>query len=252
MIILNNKQKDSFIKVMTLNVNGFRRIGNRGLSNQFCLRIMKQIRQLIDTVMINKNNIIILQEVPHKIKDNQRGWYNNPLYNKFMEVFQNYKILKPKYLIDSNQCTVAVCRKDSSWKQLQNDILQYNSRYSYGNKFVELQCSDLTLLGVHMPVKNEMWNLLLQALKDTPYTYVIGDFNANEKRGEMHNKPKKIRDCGYNNLIANNVITCYSYQSSIDNIFIRSNFTTEENVAVKVVNTHLTDHALCSFEHSLN
>src|SRR5699024_12731262 len=103
-----------------------------------------------------------------------------------------------------------------------------------------------------MTIINEMWKLLLQALKYPQYTYVIGDFNANEKRGEMHNKRKKIRDWGYNNLIANNVITCYSYQSSIDNIFIRSNFTTEENVAVKVVNTHLTDHALCSFEHSLN
>src|SRR5699024_205569 len=145
---------------MTLNVNGFRRIGNRGLSNQFCLRNMKQIRQLIDTVMINKNNIIILQEVPHKIKDNQREWYNNQLYIKFMKVFRKNKILKSKYFIDSKQYTVAVCRKDSSWKQLQNDILQYNSRYSYGNKFVELQCNDLTLLGVHMPVKNEMWDLL--------------------------------------------------------------------------------------------
>src|SRR5699024_6220603 len=154
---------------MTLNVNGFRRIGNRGLSNQFCLRNMKQISQLIDTVMINENNIIIMKEVTHKSKDNQRERNKNPLCNKFIEIFQNYKILKPKYLIDSNQCTVAVCRKDSSWKQLQNDILQYNPRYSYGNKFVELQCSDLTLLGVHMPVKNEMWNLLLQALKDTPY-----------------------------------------------------------------------------------
>src|SRR5699024_11884913 len=136
----------------------------------------------------------------------------------------------------SNQCTVAVCRKDSSWKQLQNDILQYNSRYSYGNKFVELQCSDLTLLGVHMSVKNEMWNLLLQALKDTPYTYVIGDFNANEKREEMHNKPKKIRDCGYNNLIANNVITCYSYQLYIYNIFIRYNIITKKNIENKIIN----------------
>src|SRR5699024_1414416 len=141
---------------MTLNVNGFRRIGNRGLSNQFCLRNMKQIRQLIDTVMINKNNIKLLEQAPHIIKDIQRAWYNDPVYNKFMDVFKNYKILKPQYLLDPNQCTVAVCRKDSSWKQLQNDILQYNSRYSYGNKFVELQCSDLTLLGVHMPVKNEI------------------------------------------------------------------------------------------------
>src|SRR5699024_12781781 len=106
--------------------------------NQVYMRKMKQIKQQIDTDKKNKNNIIILQEVPHKIKDNQREWYNNPLYNKFMEVFQNYKILKPKDLIDSNQCTVAVCRKDSSWKKLQNDILQYISRYSYGNKFVEL------------------------------------------------------------------------------------------------------------------
>src|SRR5699024_12828045 len=105
---LYTKINDNIKKMMTVNVNGLRRIGKRDLSNQYCLRNMKQIRQLIDTAKIKKNNIIILQEVPHKIKDNPRGWYNNPLYNKFMEVFQNYKILKPKYLIDSNQCTVAV------------------------------------------------------------------------------------------------------------------------------------------------
>ena len=249
-MILNEKETDSLIKVMTLNVNGFRGGTDKTVPDETCLKYMKQIKQLIDKVVINKNDIIILQEIPHKIKESERWlWFNNPLYNKFKEIFQEYKILKPKFLIDSTQCTVAICKKDSLWEQLREDVLQYNTRHSYGNKFVELQCGDITLLGVHMPPKDEMWNLLIQTLKDTPYTYVVGDFNAYEKRGKMSEMPKKIRNCGYNYLIENNIITCYSYQSSIDNIYIKFDYTIDKNVEVKVVNTNLTDHALCILEY---
>lgn len=147
------------------------------------------------------------------------------------------------------QCTVAICKKDSSWELLPQEVLQYDKKHSYGNKFVELQCGDITLLGVHMPIDNKMWDLLIQTLNDAPYTYVVGDFNANEKRGKMSDKPEKIRNCGYSHLIPNNIITCYSYKTSIDNIFIKSDFKMDKNVTVKIVNTYLTDHALCILEY---
>lgn len=250
MIFLNKKETDSFIKIMTLNVNGFRGGVDETVPDEICLEYMRQIKQLIDKVVINKNDIIILQEIPYKIKESGRWrWFDNPLHNRFKEIFQEYKILKPKYLIDAMQYTVAICKKVSLWGQLPEDVLQYDTRHSYGNKFVELQCGDVTLLGVHMPTKNEMWDLLIRALNDAPYTYVVGDFNANEKRGEMSDKPQKIRNCGYNYLISNNKITCYSYQTSIDNIYIKSDFTMDKNVAVKVVDTNLTDHALCILEY---
>lgn len=235
---------------MTLNVNGFRGGVDETVHDEICLEHMGQIKQLIDKVLINKNDIIILQEIPYKIKESWRwNWLDNTLHNSFIKIFQEYKILKPKYLINAMQCTVAICKKDSSWQQLPVDVLHYDTKHSYGNKFIELQCGEITLLGVHMPTNNMMWDLLIQALNDAPYTFVVGDFNANEKSGEMSDKPEKIRNCGYNHLIPNNAITYYPYQKSIDNIFIKSDFMMDKNIAVKVVNTNLTDHALCILEY---
>ena len=246
---MDNKVTDN-VKIMTLNVNGFRGCTKeQSVSNEICMENMKQIKDLIDNVICNKNDIIVLQEIPHKIKIGKGCWRYNPLFNSFEEMFKGYKISKPKHLIDSLQCTVAICKKESLWKELPEDVLQYDEKYSYGNKFVELQCESIILLGVHMPTNNETWDLLIQTLSDTPYTYVVGDFNANERRGTMANKPKELRKCGYNSLIANNIITCYLYKTSIDNIFIMSDYIVNKNVSIKIVNTNLTDHALCMMEH---
>ncbi len=245
---------------MTLNVNGFRgECDDETVPDEICLDYMRQIKKLIDEVMINKNDIIVLQEIPHKIyKNGKLSQSDNPLYNRFKEMFREYKILNPKHLINSKHCTVALCKKESSWEQLSKDVLQY-TRYRYGNKFVELQCGDLTLLGVHMPVDNDMWELLIRTLNDAPYTYVVGDFNADEKGGAMSDKPKKIRNCGYNNLISYNIITFNPrkksikkpIKKSIDNIYINSSFTMDKFVQVKVKDTNLTDHALCILKHVL-
>lgn len=246
---LNKKGADSFVKIMTLNVNGFRGGADKTVPDEICLAYMRQIKKLTDKVLINKNDIFVLQEIPYKKKENSRWyWTDNPIHYRFKEMFQEYKILEPRYLINAMQYTVAICKKDSSWEQIPKGVFQYDARHSYGNKFVELQCGNITLLGVHMPTENEMWDLLIQTLMDTPYTFVVGDFNANEKRGEMSDKHEKIRNCGYNHLITNNIITCYLYQTSIDNIYIKSDFVMDTNVEVKVVNTNLTDHALCILE----
>ncbi|MFD1173938.1 hypothetical protein [Oceanobacillus picturae] len=237
------------MKIMTLNVNVFRGRVKEHVPDEVCLDNMRQIKELIDKVIINKNDIIILQEIPHKIFKSGGGWFDNPLYNRFNELFQEYKILKPKYLVNSWKCTVAICREDSLWGILSKNLLHYDTKYSYGNRIVELQCQDVSLLGVHVKPEDGMWDLLLPALKDAPYTYVVGDFNANEKRGDMSGKPKEIRNCGYNNLIPNNIVTCYSYNTPIDNIYINSSFTIDKNVAVKVKDTNLTDHALCILEY---
>lgn len=98
---------------------------------------------------------------------------------------------------------------------------------------------------------DNMWNLLLETLKSTPYTYVIGDFNANEKKKKpMSSMPQKIRVSGYNHMIPTNIITCYAHQTSIDNIYIKSDFMIDKNVTVNVEDTDLTDHALCTLEYS--
>lgn len=241
---MNNEETSSLKKIMTLNVNGFRKNASykENVTEKFCLGYMEKIKKLIDKLVINENDIIIFQEIPFI------------LYDSFKTMFDEYKIIEPKHLIKQKknplQCTVAICKKNSSWEFRSTDVLEYNDDYDYANKFVELQCGDVTLLGVHMPVNQKMWDSLIKSLKNAPYTYVVGDFNANEKSGEMFDKPKKIRDCGYNNLISSNIITFYSNEkkTSIDNIYINSNMALE-NVAVKVVDTKFTDHALCILEY---
>lgn len=240
------------MKIMTLNVNGFKGNGEGEVKENKtkCDENINQIKNLINDIVINKNDIIILQEIPHMFFDlKERTWSYEPLYEEFKKMFSEYKVLVPKNLINSNQCTVAICKNDSSWEQHPEDILKYDKKNSYGNKFVELKCGYITLLGVHMPMDNNMWDLLIETLKGEPYTYVIGDFNANEKRGEMQYMPSKIRDCWYNPLIPNNKITYYPGQSSIDNIYVKSNFIMDNDTTIKVINTNLTDHALCILEY---
>lgn len=235
---------------MTLNVNGFRGHQNYPYIENIYLNNMVNIKKIIDNLLINDNDIIILQEVPHKIKQKDRWvWYENPLYNKFIEVFKEYKILKPKHLINSWQCTVAICRESSSWEQISKDTLKYDSKFSYGNKIVELQCEDISLIGVHMNPSNEMWSLLISALEFSEYTFIVGDFNANEKNGEMSDKPNILKSNGYNAFIPNNIITYYPAETSIDNIYINRDYNLNKDFSIKVKNTKLTDHALCIFEY---
>ncbi len=53
-------------------------------------------------------------------------------------------------------------------------------------------------------------------------TFIAGDFNAYELRGEMKDKPKQLRSLRYRSFVPNSIITDIKHNSSIDNIYICS------------------------------
>ena len=62
---------------------------------------------------------------------------------------------------------------------------------------------------MHINPCDEMWNLIINSLKKNEVTFVVGDFNAYEERGEMKSKPSILRGLGYNSFIPSSVITDY-------------------------------------------
>lgn len=109
------------MQIYTLNINGFR--GKKNL-NDFVIteelnKNLERSKILIDDIICDVDSVIVLQEIPFKILDKTKqpwSWSDNVYYEKFNNVFSNkYKIIKPKHLINSLQCTVALCRKDSLW-----------------------------------------------------------------------------------------------------------------------------------------
>ena len=73
------------------------------------------------------------------------------MFHKFVSMFRNdYKIIYPRYLIDSKQCTVAIVSKNSQWKEVKSALIRYNRFRHYGNKLIEIENGNATLLGVHM------------------------------------------------------------------------------------------------------
>lgn len=247
------------VKIYTLNVNGFRgsekEITDKVEEKELFLNLEK-LKSLIDSIIVDKESVIVLQEVPHKIYDKSGQpwvWRDTSMYQKFLSTFsKEYKIIKPKHLINSNQCTIALCLVDSYWKEIDQELLVYDGKFSYGNKIVELQYGEISLLGLHMNTKEDMWNLLFDSYKKQKHTLLVGDFNANERRGSMSEKPKQLRNMGFNSCIPNNVITFYKdkYNSSIDNIYLNSDYIMQTSYYINVqkIEVFQTDHALCSIK----
>lgn len=247
------------MKIYTLNVNGFRGADkgpNEYVNEKVLTSNLFALKAVVDSLSCDADDLIILQEVPHKIWDKSirpGRWKNNPFHQKFHDMFEEqYKVIVPNHLISSVQCTVALCTINSRWNriEIEHEKLVYDERYSYGNKLLELRYNDeITLLGLHI-TEDEIWKMVLDACNMRKHTIIVGDFNAYESRGSMKNKPQELRKAGYYSCIPNNVITDYKYNSSIDNIYIDSNFEIKNtmSISVKKLDAFKTDHALCGLE----
>lgn len=140
--------------------------------------------------------------------------------------------------------------KETRWKESQKYIIDYNKFHHYGNKPVEIEKDNDILLGVHINPSNEMWNLIINSLKKNKVTFIAGDFNAYEERGEMKNKPNVLRELGYNSFIPSSVITNQKDNSSIDNFYVDKNSIFNNGVSIQVKKTDLfvSDHACCTLD----
>lgn len=248
------------IQVYTLNINGFRGAGGRPgdrIAPEICRDGLERLKELADRLLTEPGGVMVLQEVPHQQWDSAcRRWREDPLHQAFAQLFsQTYKVIWPRRLIPSRQCTAALCRKDSFWEPAAEERIRYNARYDFGNKLVELQWGDrLTLLGVHMSPDEDMWALLFRSWEGEKHTLVAGDFNAYEKRGEMRGKPGQIRAAGYVPFLPCCVLTNYRNRSSIDNLYIRREMELAGPVSVSAgpPAPFCTDHALCGVSFFLD
>lgn len=189
------------MRIVSFNINGFRGMRNQGevISEEKELyNNLNEFKTFIDGIQIKEEDVIILQEIPHKILVN-RKWKERSIFQKFKYVFgKDYTIFYPKFLIDSNQCTIALASKKTKWMVSKKNIIEYDKLHSFGNKLIEIEKGDDILLGVHINPK--MWDMIENGLEREKVTFVVGDFNAYEERGEMKNKPSILRGLGYNSL----------------------------------------------------
>ena len=68
----------------------------------------------IDSLEIDEESIVILQEIPHQklVNRSMWQWEETKMFHSFQESFEaDYEIFYPRYLICSKQCTVALGRK---------------------------------------------------------------------------------------------------------------------------------------------
>ena len=243
-------------KIISLNVNGFRGEYQNGelVPDSKLISNLKQLKEFIDKLDMDDESVVLLQEIPHEIyRKFSEGyeWIENEMFNMFKQLFEeDYKIFYPKNLIHSQQCTVAVGTKNTKWKYSEVQIIQYDEKYSYGNKIVEIEIDGKLLLGIHMNPCDKMWNMILEGGKNKKPAYVVGDFNSYEKRGKMKDKPKQLRQLGYYPCVPSNVITDFRDMSSLDNLYLDENICLQNGLKVNIYKPKefVTDHAVCIFE----
>ena len=249
------------MRIYTLNVNGFRgadkQPGDYVPLNEL-RENMNNFVALIDEIIEDEQSILIIQEFPHMIGDRSGRWFRwlpNDFYNECLETIKSkYRVIQPKHLIKSEQCTIAICKETSPWKQTIEELFQYDSKYSYGNCLVELRYGEITLLGIHVKPNDLMWNMLLKSINGKrKYTFLAGDFNAYELRGEMKDKPKQLRDLGYRPFVPSSVITDIKHNSSIDNIYADEGYLFKEEpiVDIRPLEGFHTDHILCGIDFAI-
>lgn len=203
------------MRIVSFNINGFRGMRNQGevISEEKELyNNLNEFKTFINGIQIKEEDVIILQEIPHKVLVNGKvrpwKWEECSIFQEFKSVFgEDYTIFYPKFLIDSNQCTIALASKKTKWTVSKKNIIEYDKLHSFGNKLIEIEKGDDILLGVH--INPEMWDMIENGLEREKVTFVVGDFNAYEERGEMKNKPSILRGLGYNSFIPSNVITYF-------------------------------------------
>ena len=230
------------MRIYTLNVNGFRGAEKQPDDYVPVNELRENLNNfvaLIGEIIEDEQSILIVQEFPHLIGDRSGRrfrWLENEFYNECLETIKaKYRVIQPMHMIKSEQCTIAICKEASPWEQITEEMIQYDSKHSYGNRLVELKYGEITLLGIHMKPNDLMWNMLLKAINGRrKYTFLAGDFNAYEHRGDMRDKPKQIRDAGYTPFVPSSVITDTKFNSSIDNIYMKNEYMVAEKITVDI------------------
>lgn len=137
------------------------------------------ILQFVKKFLERENTIAVLQQIPHKIKDEDGKWIYSNLYNEFVNVFPN-----KEYVVASNDVfnngfiimqTVIVTKVNAF-------LIKNNSIYSNGvatNREVAVEIENaFSLLGLHAKAGKENLSYIksINGVADV----IVGDFNAGD------------------------------------------------------------------------
>lgn len=239
------------MKITSLNVNGFRGCYKEAPITTKNMERVKDYIQ-VNNLLEEKDDIVIFYEIPYAIEGSKP-------YNEFIRIFGDYGIIKPKHLQSyAEQCTIALVNKESNWKRAEQEKFKYTPKFDYGNKVLELQNKNISILGLHMNTDNAMWECLgntLDAQNNIRYTFIVGDLNAhdNEHRPDDRRsleKLKMIQEHWYSDLVPKDYVTYYPVMTTVDHFFYDNKQLTDKyrEIEFRVLPINLSDHASLLFE----
>lgn len=242
------------MKITSLNVNRFRGCYKKNKARTVEIRSshMERVKKFIQDydLLTEPNDIVLLQEASYR--------ESNDYYDLFRETFSDYEIIEPDFVLQLEPMAevVAFTTKKSNWTKAAISHFNFKGDYTYEMKVLELENLSIhqSLINLHMPIVESLWNSLFISLKDYRYTYVVGDLNAHEnehyKENNMSNRLEELRYMDYIDLVPPDYITYFKGQTSIDHFFIDSfnEGLDLKEIEFEVLGTTISDHASLIYE----
>lgn len=225
------------MKISSWNVNKFQGAYSNprtkgGYYNPKNIDFKTPIKKLISSCIKEKDDVVFLQE-----------FYDNNILKTKDFFGENFKVLHNKCegnFNDIKSHVVAITRKDSSWKLVEQTL----NKSSLGNKWIEVELEEegLSILSLHNTHKSIMEKANKEFRKKEKMI-ILGDFNNSSWIKEIKNKYE------YDDIITEDDITFKPAQTAIDRIFINRQFEYGEiEDSPIVIETYLSDHNLLSLE----
>ncbi len=219
------------INILTWNVDWFRNGKHSGkaddeyIFNDCDKNAFNRICDVIENYFKEQaeNQIVFLQEVPYKYKNEKNNWIEHQYWTSILSKFPNNEY--DVFLSEDNKGgyvkrkTIAIARKEV--------FVQINLNH---NRLVAVKKGNIKLIGVHMPIINRLtdindtvWQELFDFVKKEKTTIIAGDFNThfgcNSKSTEY--RYKELLDLS-DNLVVESIPT-FNGITSIDKILVGKN-----------------------------
>ena len=267
------------MRIMTWNINRFNGIWN-SYHNGFDLRqkareeYADKITDKLREFLVDENDIVVLQEVPYVLENNNE-WeqlWKPTIEKKELFTFSNLDIGKKcnynELWYTSYSQTIAMTTKESNWKSVEK-IDKLNLKFDldknkrpFANKYVEMYNAtiDMSLIGVHLNWEEEYWKKLAE--NANKFAVIVGDFNYNSllKNDKNIERKRKEKYCEilktHKQVMPEDLITDNQDVSGIDKFFLRNDLLEKSKYSISVLEhsfvrkttqgkLRYSDHNLC-------
>lgn len=130
------------MKIMSLNINRFRDKNKESINNKNITEIENYIDDFLQS---NKDNLVILHEVPYcnnKIVCAEYTMFKNKLMNKYIVKIPD-KIKKPIFI------SMIIQNKNSNWEKSEEKVWEHFCAYT--NRIITRKYKSIYVIGMHMP-----------------------------------------------------------------------------------------------------